>query len=162
MQNHQRLRFSLLVVAVVAAVGASRIWAGGPRERGARSEDVTLTGKLVDMQSFMTGKSAGTDPAKAAQQCLRSGVPAVLETEEGLVVIGMGERGPSRLIVPLALKRVELKGKLYEKEGLQYIDITSARLAEEQPEETEHPDQPEPVDPSEEEEPEEEPAEEEP
>ena len=54
-----------------------------------------------------------------------------METEKGLIVIGMGERGPSRTLIPLALKKVEVKGKLYEKDGLQYLDMASATLVQE-------------------------------
>ena len=64
-------------------------------------------------------------------------VPAALETEEGLIVIGMGERGPSRTLIPLAFKKVEVKGKLYEKDGLQYLDMASATEVKEKEEEAE-------------------------
>jgi hypothetical protein len=123
-------------VLIVTAAGVSTLCGAG--KRPSAGEPVTVSGKLIDLQSYMTGKTPGSDPVKSAQQCIRSGVPAALETEEGLIVIGMGERGPSRLLVPLVLQHVELKGKLYEKDGLQYIDIASARAVREELEEEEH------------------------
>jgi len=122
------------VVWTTAAVSGAQA-----RRAGTRPREVTLTGKLVDLQSYMTGEFGSLEPAKFTLNAIRSGVPTALETEEGLIVIGMGDRGPSRLMMPLAsAAHVELKGKLYEKAGLQYIDITAAQaLKDEEPEEGE-------------------------
>lgn len=135
---NRRTLGSALALACLVVAGASSLWAAGNRDRATRPQDVVLTGKLVDLQSHMTGKTPSGDKMKAAQESIRSGVPTALETEDGLIVIGMGERGPSRLLVPLALQTVELKGKLYEKDGVQYLDLASARAikaeTEEEPE----------------------------
>ena len=133
MKNSQTLAALAFAIAVVIA-GASSLRAGGERKKPVKPEDVTLVGKIVDLQSFMTDKSTGADPVRATQDCIRQGVPAALETEEGLIVLGMGERGPSRTLIPLALKKVEVKGKLYEKDGLQYLDMASATLVKEKEE----------------------------
>jgi len=121
--------WTLVVAAMI--VGGSSLLAGGEKNKPVKSEDVTLVGKVVDLQSFMTGKSTNHDPLRAAQEYIRQGVPAALETDEGLIVIGMGERGPGRTLMPLALKEVEVKGKLYEKDGVRYLDMVSAALVEE-------------------------------
>ena len=124
-----------LAFAVAAAVaGASALFAGPDRKKPVKPEDVTLIGKIVDLQTFMTGKYTNPVPVRTTQECIRQGVPAALETEKGLIVIGMGERGPSRALIPLANKRVEVKGTLYEKDGLQYIDMVSATLVKEKEE----------------------------
>ena len=133
MKNRRTLAAVAFAVAVVIA-GASSLRAGGERKKPAKPEDVTLVGKVVDLQSFMTGKFTNSDPVRATQDSIRQGVPAALETEEGLIVIGMGERGPSRTLIPLAFKKVEMKGKLYEKDGLQYIDMASATSVKEKEE----------------------------
>lgn len=133
MKNRRTLAALAFAVAAVIA-GASSLRAGGERKKPVKPEDVTLVGTIVDLQSFMTGKSTGTDPVRATQECIRQGVPAALETEEGLVVIGMGERGPSRTLIPLAFKKVEVKGKLYEKDGLQYLDMATIGLVKEKEE----------------------------
>ena len=128
-----RRSLGVFVVAVGAAiVGTSSLRAGGERNKPAKTQDVTLVGKVVDLQSYMSGKFAGADPAKSTQAYIRQGVPAALETDDGLVVIGMGDRGPSRTLLPLAYKQVEVKGKLYEKHGLQYLDLTSAMPVKEE------------------------------
>jgi hypothetical protein len=133
-----RRSLRMFVFAVGAAIVAtSTLWAGGERSKPAKARDVTLVGKVVDLQSYMSDKFAGGDPAKSTQDCIRQGVPAALETNDGLVVLGMGERGPSRTLLPLAQKRAEVKGKLYEKDGLQYLDMISAKPVKEEGEEGE-------------------------
>jgi len=127
MKNRRTLTAAAFSVAVVIA-GVSSLRAGGERRKPAKPEDVILVGKVVDLQSYMTDKFTNIDPVRATQDSIRQGVPAALVTEEGLIVIGMGERGPSRTLIPLAFKKVEMKGKLYEKDGLLYIDMASATM----------------------------------
>lgn len=114
--------------AVVAVVlFASVLVAGGDRDKNPVPKDVTLTGRIVDLQSFMSGKFESSDRLKCTQRCIQAGVPAALETEDGLIILGEGAKGPARTIAPLAMRHVELKGKLYEHKGVKYIDVTSAK-----------------------------------
>ena len=133
---------SIVITTVVVAVVmfTSVLLAGGDRDRTPPPRDATLTGKIVDFHSFMTGEFESSDHAKCAQRCIQAGVPAALETEDGLIVIGEGPKGPACTIAPLASRYAELKGKLYEREVIKYIDVTSAQAAkdpdsEEDPEE---------------------------
>jgi len=96
---------------------------------GSDPRDVTLTGKIVDLHSFMTDSSDSTDNAKTTRERILAGVPAAIETDEGLVVIGEGSRSASRTLAPLASQTAELTGTLYEKHGLRYIDVVSAKAA---------------------------------
>ena len=122
---------SIVIAAGVAAavLCTSVLIAGGDRDKVPPPRDVTLTGKIVDLQSFMTDKFESSDHAKCTQRCIQAGVPAALETEDGLIIIGEGSKGPARTITPLAFRYAELKGKLYEREGIKYIDVASAKAA---------------------------------
>lgn len=132
----RRTVWSLLVVAL-AGVSTMTLRAAPKRGGEPRGQETVMTGRLVDLQSFMTGKHPGGDPRRSSQEAIRAGVPAALETEDGMIVIGMGERGPARMLSPLALQQVELKGRLYEKEGLTYLDLISAKAVKEEKEEPE-------------------------
>ena len=90
-------------------------------------KEVTFTGKIVDLHCFMTGGQKDKDATKCTQKCLREGVPAALETDNGLVLLGKGMTGIGREVSRHALGMVEIKGKLYEKQGLKYIDVTSVK-----------------------------------
>ena len=129
--TYRRTLAALTFAVAAVIVGGSSLLAGGEKNKPVKPKDVTLIGKVVDLQSFMTDKFSNEDPVRATQDCIRQGVPAALETEDGVIVIGMGERGPSAKLIPLAYKNVEVKGKLYEKDGLQYIDMASAELVKE-------------------------------
>jgi hypothetical protein len=120
--------------AVVGVVLVSMLCAAGDREKNIAPRDVTLTGKIVDVHSFMTEKYESTDKARCTRDCIRAGVPAALDTEDGLILIGEGAKGTARTLMPLAFQTVELKGRLYEKHGLRYIDMTSAKAATPEPE----------------------------
>ncbi len=121
-------RCMVIAAGVAAAVlFTSVLMAGGDRDKVPPPRDVTLTGKIVDLQSFMTDKYESSDHIKCTQLCIQAGVPAALETEDGLIIIGEGPKGPTRTIAPLAFRYTELKGKLYEQKGIKYIDIESAK-----------------------------------
>ena len=122
---------SIVIAAGVAAtvLFGSVLMARGDRDKVPPPRDVTLTGKIVDLHSFMTDRFESSDHAKCTQRCIQAGVPAALETEDGLIVIGEGPKGPARTIAPLAFRHAELKGRLYEREGIKYIDVTSAKAA---------------------------------
>lgn len=116
----------LATCAGLVALTTTWAGAGAQKNRQTAPKDVELVGRIVDLQSYMTGKAGSNDMVRWTQMAIRSGVPAGLETEDGLVIIGQGDKGPMRTILPLAYKTAELKGKYYEKDGICYIDITSA------------------------------------
>jgi hypothetical protein len=103
-----------------------------------QAKEVTLTGKIVDLHCFMTGSQPTKDAVKCTRECLRDGVPAALEMDGGLVLLGKGMKGIGREVAQHALATVEVKGKLYEKHGLKYLDVISVKEAKKaEPEEEE-------------------------
>ena len=114
------------------------------RPKNPKPEDVTLVGLVVDLQTYMTEKCPNDDFAKCTRDNIRGGVPAALETEDGLVIIGMGDKGPARLLVPLAYQNAEVTGKLYDRDGLLYLDMTAAKIYKEESEEEPQEQQPQP------------------
>jgi len=109
-------------VIVVAAIAAG---SGGGGDKKPR--DVTLTGRIVDLHSYMTGKFASSDPGRSTRACIQAGVPVVIEASDGLVVVGQGAKGPRKALAQLAYQQVELQGRLYERSGLRYIDMSDAK-----------------------------------
>lgn len=92
---------------------------------GRKGSETTLTGRVVDLQCFMSGEYASSDHAKSTRECLAKGVPAALETDDGVVVIGHGMKSPGALLAKHAFQYVELTGKLYDHGGIKYIDATA-------------------------------------
>ena len=117
---------------------ASKPAPGRPPMGGERPpREVTMTGRVVSVHSSMTGQFASPDQTKSTADNIRAGVPAALDTPTGLILLGQGTTGVGRTLIPLAFQEVEVKGKLYEKGGLKYIDIVSvdAVAADEEDEE---------------------------
>ncbi|MCK4659011.1 MAG: hypothetical protein KAV82_05765 [Phycisphaerae bacterium] len=146
--KYQRV-VAIAVVAVSAAtILASALYAGDKQgkkpapkqDKKSAPREVTLTGKVVDLHCYMTERFPSADAVKCTRECIRVGVPAALETDDGLIIIGKGLKGPARDIAPLALQNVELKGKLYERHGLRYIDIISAKVVKKTPPVEEEPE----------------------
>jgi len=120
-------RISFLV-GLVAVMAVAAVLVAGPKDRrNAMPRDVTLTGKIVDLHNAMTGKFPSTDHARCTMECIKAGVPAAIETEDGLVIVGEGVKGPRMALVPHAFKSVEIKGKLYERSGIRYIDLATVK-----------------------------------
>jgi hypothetical protein len=160
--KHARFIGAAAAIAVATTLGLSSLFAQSraqtpPQKQETKGKEVTLVGKIVDLQCYMTGEYPTKDQAECARKCIRAGVPAALETDNELVIVGMGHRGPAREIEKHAMATVELKGKLYEKHGVKYIDIVSVKAAEvakpeseeeeeedwQWPEEREEPEEPE-------------------
>ena len=119
----------LLAIAALAAVP---IWAFGQlqdKQTPAEPEEITITGKVVDLQNFMTGNWVSSDHQKCTAECIRAGVPAALETEDGIYVLGAGRSKPWKRIAPYAFKTAEVTGRLYEKHNLRYVDVMTIRDA---------------------------------
>lgn len=127
---------SVVVLVVVGVVGLLATWstlqAQGDTRAAQAAREVTLEGRIVDLHCFMTGQQPSTDTVKCTADCIRAGVPAALETSTGLFVLGQGAGGAVKTLVPMAYQEVEAHGKLYEKDGVKYLDIITIEMIEDE------------------------------
>jgi hypothetical protein len=93
-----------------------------------------MTGRVVDLHCYMTGQYESTDHAKCTAECIRNGVPAGLETEKELFLLGQGTKSAAKTLEPLAFQQAEIRGKVYEKNGVKYLDVISAKKKAPEPE----------------------------
>jgi hypothetical protein len=121
-----------LTIGVVVALCASVMTASADRQERTEPRDVEVTGKVIDLHCFMTGKFPAKDEKKWTQECIRAGVPVALETEDGLILLGKGTKGIAKEVAPFVLKRVEVKGKLFERHGVRYLDVAALKPAVEE------------------------------
>ena len=131
----KRHKVAIVVGTVVVAtvIWATALQAGPEGGKSKPPQDVTLTGRIVDLHCFMTEKFESEDRVKCTADCIRAGVPAALATEDGVVIIGKGAKGAAQAVAAFAYEEVELRGKLYERYGVRYIDIISCNpLVEEE------------------------------
>lgn len=121
-----KIKARVLSLMLVMSLVAAAVVIARPRQQ-TKPEEVVIVGRVVDLYSYMSGEAASDDPVKETRDNLRSGVPAGLEIEDGIVVIGMGKQNPARKLLPLAYKEVELTGKLYDKDGILYVDMQEVK-----------------------------------
>ncbi|MBK9120385.1 MAG: hypothetical protein IPM18_12405 [Phycisphaerales bacterium] len=101
-------------------------------------KEVTLTGTIVDLHYYLLG-GYPENKEKCTSDCIKAGVPVALATSEGLIILGQGPTGPAKSCMPLALQAVEVHGKLYEKQGVKYLDIMSVKKVTPKPAAAAHP-----------------------
>ena len=130
MKQRKGLVLSTAAVCLAVAIGSAIRADQTPGEPSAPKE-VTLTGKIVDLHCYMSGKFPSADQIKCTRDCIKAGVPAALETADGLVILGQGMKGPESAVANLAMKKAEVRGTMYERHGVRYIDIASAREVDE-------------------------------
>ncbi len=100
-----------------------------PKVKVPAAQNVTLTGRLVDLHSFMTDSYPTPDRAKTTAERFKAGVPAGLDTAAGLIVLGSGQKNAADKLAPLAYEQVEVKGRLYYLRGSRYLEFTSLSKA---------------------------------
>jgi len=127
----------------VCTVLAAMVMAQTAREeRSAPPREVVVAGRVVDFHTLMTGKARTDDEEKSVREAIQAGVPAALETKDGILVLGQGWKGPRLSLVRFAFQEVQIKGHLYEKGNLHYLDIEEIKPVESQ--RSEHEEQAEP------------------
>jgi hypothetical protein len=84
---------------------------------------VEMAGRLVDLNSSMTGEYASADHAECIRENIEAGIPAALKTAKGIGILG---RLTPDALMSLADQKIKAKGKLYKKKGIKYLEMTSA------------------------------------
>lgn len=116
-----------IVVAFVLVVFSFATSARAQRTAQRGKEKVaSWSGRVMDLHTYMTGRATTANRKKQTERALRNGVPAVLETANGVFLLGKGHEGTRNVLRSFADERVEVRGKLYEKlRGFRYIDIAT-------------------------------------
>ena len=118
----------LMAVISIGVVGISALNATAGEEEKAKTRDATLTGTITDLHSYMTGQSSEGDDASLVRKRFRGGVPMILQTDDGPVILGQGDKRPGAVIMRHVFQQVQVSGKLHEKRGLRYLDIEVASV----------------------------------
>ena len=100
--------------------------ANPPAPRSAQPQEVALSGTVVDLQSYMTGEPRAKNPEAFSRNCIRRGVPAALETESGLIILGFA-KGNASMLAQHAMKSAEVRGTLHIKQGVKYLEVASIK-----------------------------------
>ncbi len=122
-----KLRGKWLWVVVPAVCSAALLAQSGRDGRVAPPREVVVAGRVVDLHTLMSGRTRTEDEEKSVREAIQAGVPAALQTDDGLILLGQGWKGPRTTLVRFALQEVEIKGQLYEKDRIYYLDIEEVK-----------------------------------
>ncbi len=126
----------MLMLALPVLGAPSGTYSGQPTTQPMRSSDQPTAGSwtkampayegtIVDLHSYMTNLKQTADFNRTVSQELKVGIPAVLETNKGVILI-TPERG--KTLEPLWTfggQYVRLQGRLWERGGLKYLEFSS-------------------------------------
>lgn len=97
-------------------------------KRTAEGKEMTFVGFVYDVHSYMAASKPSED-TRAMSDAIKGGVPAVIDSPAGAIILNQGANGSPKTFAALANQRVQVTGKFYEKNGLRYLDVASAREA---------------------------------
>ena len=114
----------LIALAVATTLSASSVLAhDGEKHEGAASDEVTVTGEVVDMVCYIDHEASGAEHADCAQKCIEMGLPVGIKTSEGKTYLLIGEHEPiNAALAPLAAKTITVKGKAVSRDGFNMIE----------------------------------------
>lgn len=91
--------------------------------RAAAAETQSVKGEVVDMMCYLDHGAKGEKHAGCAEQCIKSGGPVGLLTEDNQLYLVIGEHKPmNKELAAYAAKTITLKGKVVEKNGVKMIE----------------------------------------
>jgi hypothetical protein len=91
--------------------------------------EILVTGEVLDMTCYIAHNLSGPDHAKCARDCIRSGSPVGIKTQDGRVYLLT--RGPGQSInaelVDYAAKIVTIKGRQSLRDGFAQLQVEEIR-----------------------------------
>ncbi|MBA3962852.1 MAG: hypothetical protein H0X40_13275 [Chthoniobacterales bacterium] len=97
--------------------------AHGGEEHGAKGDEKTITGEVVDMACYIDHGAAGAKHADCAKTCISSGLPVGIKAADGKTYLIIGEHKPiNSELAELAAKTITVKGKVTSRDGLNMIE----------------------------------------
>jgi hypothetical protein len=122
MKNSRFVPKFLSLLAAIAALTVARpiIAAEGDM---AKTDQVTVTGEVLDMACYLDHGAHGEKHASCAQMCISSGLPVGLKDADGKVYLLVGEHKPANeKLAQFAAKTITVKGKLVSRDGINLLE----------------------------------------
>lgn len=136
MKNSTGMKWAVgAIVAIAACISLVPLVAtAGDRRPDAREKrttegkELTFVGYVYDVHSYMASSKPSED-TRVMSDAIKGGVPAMIDSPAGAIILNQGAAGSPKTFAALANQRVQVTGKFYEKNGLKYLDVASAREA---------------------------------
>ena len=112
-----------LAVATALAASSALAHEGEKHESASATDEVTVTGEVVDMVCYIDEGASGAEHADCAQTCIKMGLPVGIKTSNGKTYFLIGEHKPMNAqLAPLAAKIITVKGKAVSRDGFNMIE----------------------------------------
>jgi len=87
------------------------------------SNQVTVTGEVLDMACYLDHGAHGAKHADCARKCIASGLPVGLKAADGKTYLLIGEHMPANEeLAKHAAETITVKGKLVERDGISLLE----------------------------------------
>jgi hypothetical protein len=99
------------------------------RHAVAGTQEILVTGEVLDMTCYIASNLSGPDHAKCARICIKSGEPAGIKAQDGKVYLLTGEPGHSvnAELAEYAAQVVTIKGKRSVRDGFAQLEVEEIR-----------------------------------
>jgi hypothetical protein len=92
-------------------------------------QEISVTGEVLDMTCYIAYNLSGSEHAKCAGDCIRSGLPAGIKAQDGKIYLLTGEAGKSinAQVADYAAKIVTIKGRQSVRDGFAQLQVEEIR-----------------------------------
>lgn len=132
------MKRSFILAAVLSLAIPVGFALAGPAKAPAKAADAakesmtkTVTGEVVDTGCYLAHGAKGEDHESCATKCISRGMPMGLLTADGtlyLLTLNHENADPYNQLKTLAAKTVSVTGDVYQRSGMQGIDVTAVRV----------------------------------
>ena len=125
-----RMKFTVLVAAIVILAGAGEVAAHGEESHGHDDKGMTVRGEILDMACYVAHEAKGADHAACAKRCVKGGQPMGLLAEDGTVYLlyANHEDGSAyEQAKEYAGQKVEIVGIAATQAGIKGLEVSSVK-----------------------------------
>jgi hypothetical protein len=121
-----------LAAAIVISASVTALlmkWSERRNHSVAGAQEILVTGEVLDMTCYIAYNLSGPEHAKCASDCIRSGLPVGIKSENGKVYLLTSNAGHSvnAELADYAAKTVTVKGKETVRDGFAQLQVEEIR-----------------------------------
>ncbi|HEY6154785.1 MAG TPA: hypothetical protein VIW07_13680 [Candidatus Udaeobacter sp.] len=122
-----QLAAAIVISASVAALLMK--WSDRRHTLVMNPQEISVTGEVLDMTCYIAYNLSGSEHAKCAGDCIRSGLPAGIKAQDGKIYLLTGEAGKSinAQVADYAAKIVTIKGRQSVRDGFAQLQVEEIR-----------------------------------
>ena len=118
------LKIGLITLILTLSLNTLQASGGGPS--GKPKGDFNVSGKIIDLLTYITFTGRDTDRKRLTQKNIRKGLPVGVLAESGEVYLIIGNQEPiNKSVIKFACEKVIVNGTLVQKNEIKMITYAS-------------------------------------